>query len=137
MIDPQQINQSQHNPQCASMNGGKEGEPVSVQSSELPLKPVSQEIELPKEVVSAGVQVIPQATSVPPQIAQAGVQAVGHHAPVNIQSSSVIHLPLTDEQIAKALHESIADSIRWLAEWCVRQIHIVHAKVLRKHADHA
>ncbi len=33
----------------------------------------------------------------------------------------------------KALQESIKQSVRWLAEWCVRRIKIVHAKVIRKH----
>lgn len=41
--------------------------------------------------------------------------------PVETQSSKVV-LPLTREGVEKGLHEKVWDSIRWLAEWCVRQI---------------
>jgi len=119
-------------PPSVSM-GGKEGEIMPAPSSEMPLKGIGQEISLPKEVVSAGVTVTPQTVPLPPQLTQAGVQAVGMNVPVPSHSASAIHLPLTDEQIATALQESIKQSVRWLAEWCVRKIKIVHAKVVRKH----
>lgn len=31
-----------------------------------------------------------------------------------------ITLPLTDEEIRLGLHHKIVDSVRWLAEWCIR-----------------
>jgi len=33
-----------------------------------------------------------------------------------------VTLPLTEEQLQVALHMKVWQSIRWLAEWCVRQI---------------
>lgn len=98
-----------------------------------PIQGIGQDIQLPKEIESAGVKVTPQTIPLPPQIAQAGVQAVGANVPVPNQPTHSIHLPLTDEQIARALQENIRQSIRWLAEWCVRKIKIVHANVVRKH----
>lgn len=40
-----------------------------------------------------------------------------------------VTLPLTEEQVVKGLHEHVWDSIRWLAEWCVRQIKMLHGRV--------
>jgi len=120
-------------PASISSIGGKEGEGISIATAEMPLKAVGQEIQLPKEALSAGVVVTPQTVLLPPQIVQAGVKAVGPSVPVSVQPANGLQLPLTDEQIAKALHENIKTSIRWLAEWCVRKIKMVHAKVVRKH----
>lgn len=33
-----------------------------------------------------------------------------------------ITLPLTDDQIQQGLHHKVWEAIRWLAEWCVRQM---------------
>ena len=43
-----------------------------------------------------------------------------------------VTLPLTEEQVVKGLHEHIWDSVRWLAEWCVRQIKMLHGRVRYK-----
>lgn len=40
-----------------------------------------------------------------------------------------VTLPLTDDQIQKGLHHKIWEGIRWLAEWCARQL-----KVIRSHS---
>lgn len=42
-------------------------------------------------------------------------------APAAAQKPKVT-LPLTDDQIQTGLHHKVYDAIRWLAEWCVRQI---------------
>jgi hypothetical protein len=36
-------------------------------------------------------------------------------------ASAKVTLPLTEDQIQQGLHHQIWESIRWLAEWCVRQ----------------
>lgn len=113
--------------------GGKEGEVASVAPPELPLKAVAQEVVLPKEVASHGVSATPHTITLPLPLIQAGVQAVGAHASVHPIASTGIHLPLTDDEIAKALHASVTTSVRWLAEWCVRQIKMVHSTVSNSH----
>ncbi len=40
-----------------------------------------------------------------------------------------VTLPLTDDQIKQGLHHKIWEGIRWLAEWCARQL-----KVIRSHS---
>lgn len=84
----------------------------------------SQEIELPKEVVSAGVRVQPTSIPIPAPVAQMGVQPAGKNIPPT-QSATVI-LPLTDDQIAKGLHESITSSWLWLAHWCIKRLKQIH-----------
>ena len=38
-------------------------------------------------------------------------------------------LPLTKDEVEKGLHYKVVDSIRWLAEWCIRMIKIFGKKV--------
>lgn len=40
--------------------------------------------------------------------------------PSQPQQQTIITLPLTEEEIKHGLHHRIIDSIRWLAEWCMR-----------------
>ncbi|MCX8008513.1 MAG: hypothetical protein N3A54_02280 [Patescibacteria group bacterium] len=131
-LPQQQSQDTSNNHKQLSSSLGKEGE-MSVAGNELPLIAVNQEIVMPKETVSAGVKVIPQTVQLPPSVAQVGLKPAGASVPVVVSPSNAIHLPLTDDQIAKALHESIQSSIRWLAEWCVRKIKMVHARVIRRH----
>lgn len=48
------------------------------------------------------------------------------------QPPPVVTLPLTEEQVEKALHLQVWESIRWLATWCVRQIKMLHGRVKYK-----
>lgn len=41
-----------------------------------------------------------------------------------------VTLPLTEEEVQADLHKDIFESVRWLAEWCVRQIKLLHGKVV-------
>jgi len=38
-------------------------------------------------------------------------------------------LPLTKDEVEKGLHHKVLDSVRWLAEWCIRMIKIFGNKV--------
>lgn len=89
------------------------------------------EFELPKEVVSAGVRIQPTTIPIPPNIAQLGVKPAGQNIPVAPAASVV--LPLTDDQIAAGLHAGLTDSIRWLAEWCIRRLKHLHIALKNVH----
>lgn len=39
-------------------------------------------------------------------------------------------LPLSEAQVQEGLHHKVWESIRWLAEWCVRQAKKLHGKVM-------
>lgn len=115
----------------------KEVEIGGLKSSELGLVDVGmQEMELPKEVASAGVKVRPTTIQLPANVQQLGVQSVGQAGPVG-QTTTIV-LPLTDDQIVQGLHQGITSSFRWLAEWCIRrlkQVHVglkyIHGKLFR------
>lgn len=107
--------------------GGKELEPAAGGLEQPTVKDVSgKEIELPKEVIAAGVRTQPTTIQLPAAVTQMGVSAVG----TNTQTPApAVALPLTDDQIALGLKQSIMSSWRWLAEWCVRKLKQLHRKI--------
>lgn len=86
-----------------------------------------QEMELPKEVASAGVRIQPTSVAIPQPVAQMGVKPAGNNVPV--QTVPSIPLPLTDDQIAAGLRVSIINSWRWLSEWCVKRLKQLHVAI--------
>jgi hypothetical protein len=111
---------------------GKEREVVQVATAEFPLQEVGQEIELSREVISSGVQAHPAETKLPQVVVDQGVVSVGDVGSTGQSAGGQVILPLTDEQIAKALHASVTSSVRWLAEWCVRKMKMVHRTMTGK-----
>lgn len=51
--------------------------------------------------------------------------------PTNPQNPQV-KLPLTEEEIQQGLHHKVWEGIRWMAEWCVRQVKKLHGAVAYK-----
>jgi len=126
------INTPQGNVAMSTTPQGKEGEVVRVATAEFPLQEVGGEVELPQEVISSGVQVHSTRPSLPEVVVDQGVVGVGEAMPSVQPLGSSVVLPLTDEQIAKALHQSVSTSVRWLAEWCVKKMKMVHTTVTGK-----
>ncbi|MCX6793518.1 MAG: hypothetical protein NTY06_00235 [Candidatus Gottesmanbacteria bacterium] len=91
--------------------------------AEVPFRPVGQETELSPEVASSGVKIRPTTIPISPAAAQLGVKAAGQNIPA---VSPAVTLPLSDDQIAQGLKQSIWSSWRWLAQWCVRRLKQVH-----------
>ena len=110
----------------------KEFETGGVPQSEQ-LRPATPEIEVPKEVTGAGVTVQPTTVALPPNVAGMGVQPAGANVPATPSDSPAANLPLSEEQIAKGLHESVMSSWRWLAEWCVRRLRQLHMGIRSVH----
>jgi len=99
---------------------------------------VGQETVLPEEVSKVGVTIKPTSINLPPPVKNFGVSVVGLAAQDVAVVAPAISLPLSDEQIAQGLHQSIKSSWRWLAEWCRRQLqqaHLIlksiHGKIVR------
>lgn len=46
--------------------------------------------------------------------------------------AKIVELPLTEDQVVQGLHMQVYDSLRWMAEWCVRQIKLLHGRVKYK-----
>ena len=93
---------------------------------------VGQELPLPSEVSNAGVTIHPTTVTLPPNIQQLGVKPVGQNTSSAAAAATVV-LPLTDDQIATGLHQSIMSSWRWLAQWCVRQLKQAHVLLTSNH----
>ncbi len=136
MTDPAQPQISQNVPSNQPMTvgtgsaGGKELEVVPGGSIEVPaLKEVGHELSLAAEVSGAGVKIQPTTVQMPQNVTQMGVKVVGQGAPPPVVS---VTLPLTDEQIAQGLHQSIISSWRWLAEWCVWRLKQLHKTFVKK-----
>ncbi|OGG24186.1 hypothetical protein A3A79_03270 [Candidatus Gottesmanbacteria bacterium RIFCSPLOWO2_01_FULL_43_11b] len=107
----------------------KEKQEISSGGLEAPaLKEVGKEGELPPEVTGAGVQMHPTNVPLPQPVQQLGVKQVGTTA---VQQPASVTLPLSDDQIAKGLHQSITSSWRWLAEWCMRKLKQIK-KIIKK-----
>ncbi len=107
--------------------GGKEQEPGAVGLEQPGLKDVGgQEIEISKEVAAVGVKAQPTTVQLPQAVTQMGVKPVGS---VGLPQAPAAALPLTDDQIAQGLKQSITSSWRWLAEWCIRKLKQLHKKV--------
>ena len=112
MSDPAQPNQPA---------SGKELEGGIALGEPFPLKDIgTAEISLPKEVIAVGVSARPTNVKLPQAVHQLGVRAAGQ-AGGGAQTSAVA-LPLTDDQIAQGLKVGVANSWRWLAEWCKRKL---------------
>ncbi len=107
--------------------GSKELEPGAGGLEQATLKDVSgKEIELPKEVAAAGVKTQPTTVTIPRAVSQMGVTPVGQAVPAQ---ATTVALPLTDDQIARGLTQSITSSWRWLSEWCIRKLKQLHSKL--------
>ncbi len=110
-----------------NQSGGKEQEPGALGLEQPGLRDASgAEIELPKEVAAAGVTQKPTVVQLPQAVTQMGVTPVGS---VGLPQAPAAALPLTDDQIAQGLKQSITSSWRWLAEWCIRKLKQLHKKV--------
>ena len=48
------------------------------------------------------------------------------------QDAKIKELPLTEDQVIQGLHMQVYDSLRWAAEWCVRQIKLLKGRAKYK-----
>ncbi len=104
----------------SSIGMGKEVEQASTTELLIDVEN-SKDIELTKEVSAIGVSIKPTSIVLPKIVQNAGVQVANPVVqPYTIASTIVV--PLSDDQIAKGLHESVLSSVRWLAQWCQRRL---------------
>ncbi len=110
--------------------GGKEVEPIAHATEMVPLVEVSKSEELAPEVES-WMEKVEKAQDV--QLTQPVLQddaVVVAHPSAQVVSDQVI-LPLTMDQIESAQKHKVGESVRWLAEWCVRLTKVFRAKEMR------
>ncbi len=103
----------------------KESAPPTANAEAPLITEIGKEVDLPAEVKKAGVTLRSDTVTLPKPVQHMGLTPVGQSAPTQSQAATVA-LPLTDDQIAKGLHQSLLTSWRWLAEWCTRQLKQAH-----------
>lgn len=108
----------------STQTSGYTKEQESVRGVDSVIEEVGQEIELAPELERAGVQKLSETIELPPDVRKMGVSAGGPAQPIT--HVKTVKLPLRDDQIEKGLHAQIISSLRWLAEWCVRQLKKAH-----------
>ncbi len=103
--------------------GGKEREPIKI-AEEIP---THIEKEKHKELLDQGyIERVEKEAELKNPVMD------DHTGQVLVQSNAPqkpkVKLPLNDGQIEEGLHHKIWESIRWLAEWCKRQLEILYTK---------
>jgi len=102
---------------------GKVGKPVT-EVAEIPTSP-----EIDKKIEGYMEKIEKEAELTKPVIDDYTNQILlGSANPQNVS----VTLPLTEAEVQLGLHEKIWNSFRWLAEWCVRQIKLMHGRVKYK-----
>lgn len=123
-VTPQPAPQSQ----AATGSMAKEVAPIMSQPEAPIVTEVGREAPLAPEVANAGVRMQSDTVTLPKPLQDLGVKAVGTSTKAPAHTPTIV-LPLSDEQIATGLHQSLMTSWRWLAEWCKRQLQSVHLTV--------
>lgn len=108
-------------------SGNKEVVVAPIDAKEGLIDATGSEMELPKEVASAGVRMQPTTIPIPQPVAQMGVKPAPASVPV--ATTATVTLPISDDQIARGLTQSVNDSWRWLAEWCVKRLKQLHVGI--------
>ncbi len=109
--------------------GTKEREFLA-QQDETALEEVRKELEVAPEVSEAGVEVKREEIELPPPLPKIGVTQTGAELPV---SPTPFSLPITDDKIVTGTGAPVISSLRWLVEWCLRQLKKIHIKLKKVH----
>jgi hypothetical protein len=113
----------------SSTSVGKEGEPSGLEINDkeelIDVKEIPTSPEIGEDLAGY-VEKVEKQTENPQQVVDNYTSQVlsGQN-----QTSNIPTLPLTKSQIVKGLHHHVWEGIRWLAEWCVRQIKVLHGRV--------
>lgn len=122
-----------------NMSGGKTKESGSfaVETPKVVEKPVEQAEEIPTQVelekkpeLSGYMEKVEREAELMKPVQDDYTQQVLIKS-ANPQNVTVT-LPMTEDEMMSGLHGQVWESFRWLAEWCVRQIKLLHGKVKYK-----
>ena len=88
------------------------------------IREVPQEIEIPKEVSQAGVE-IHGVVDLPPDLKKLGVTPAASQMPFTIPPATIT-LPISDDKILAGLKAPLTSAIKWLAVWCLKRLKVAH-----------
>ena len=85
------------------------------------MKEIPTEPEIEKEIEAEGyIERVEKDPELFKALADDYVKQVGMTTPA--AQNPKVKLPLSDDQIKLGLHHKVWEAIRWLAEWCLRQV---------------
>lgn len=99
----------------------KEREPIAPSES-VPLVELREQMELEPEV-EGWLEHLEHSGQVqmPKVVMDEESRALLEEAEVEIVDDAIV-LPMTHDEVEKGLHHKVVDSVRWLAEWCMRVV---------------
>lgn len=109
--------------------GGKEREFFAEQDA-VALEEIRKDLEVAPEVKEAGIEARKEEIELPPAIQKMGVVQSDANQPVTPVTAN---LPITDDKIVTGTGAPVVTSLRWLVEWCLRQLKKVHIKLKKVH----
>jgi len=106
------------------------GHPEKELTAENYLEKVEKEPKLPSEV-KPWLRPLGEEIKLSPQDKKVGMEEIGEIVPVSTQPTQAISLPFTDDQVDKAMHQKITESLLWLVAWWLRKLQMMHRKFSR------
>jgi hypothetical protein len=124
--DPASAGQDDQNQPVGSVTaGGKE----RMAGESTPITEYTRNVDLEPEVEGWLEKLEREDSQLPqPVIDDATGQVVLDDVTAQTSQFKVV-LPLTKEEVQKGLHHKVMDSVRWLAEWCLRMVKMFGNKV--------
>lgn len=115
-------------------SGGVESEPVRRESPVEMVEEIPTDVEFEKQPETQGyIEKVEKEIELQKPILDDYTNQVLLQSTAN--QNPVVTLPLTEEETRLGLHRQIWESIRWLAEWCVRRVKMLHGQVRYKQPD--
>ena len=118
-------------------SGGVEREPTAANALEGKTEMVSEVITTPelekKPELSGYIEKVEKMTELTNPVMDDYTNQIllGSANPQNVK----IKLPLAESQIEEGLHHKAWEAIRWLAEWCLRQLKIIKSREVTETAE--
>lgn len=88
------------------------------------IREVPQEIEIPKEVSQAGVE-IHGVVDLPPDLKKLGVTPGASQMPVTTPAAPIT-LPISDDKILVGTKVPLSSALKWLSFWCLKRLKVAH-----------
>ncbi len=110
-----------------STPAGKERVDAGVGQEVTPITEFTRSVDLEPEVEGWLEKLEKEQTQLPQPVVDEKGQVILDDA--QKQAGFKVVLPLTKDEVEKGLHLKVIDSLRWLAEWCLRLIKMFGNKV--------
>lgn len=111
---------------------GKERVEVAGKQEVTPMTEYTRKVDLEPEVESWLEKLEKEDSNLPKPVVDDKGQTVLDDTISKKKDKFKVVLPLTKEEVERGLHHKVVDSIRWLAEWCIKTIKMFHGKVAYK-----